>query len=1134
MAWPSGTHAGDPFSRSREGWQSVETCLGHEEAACLRSQARDELSSSRFTELATAAMLGEQTARYDGHALIFLGPSAVGKTYAINNGILKDYLPKGALTLDGAIIRSASASWASAIALARDHGLLGFTDYFSKFFKAPLNEVKQNVFKKSIESKLNLAIPVTASDLASVLSLMEQLFEANYSVRFVAVYRERRACEENGRLREVLDGKKYDSKNWLASMQAILDIQFYLERTLRVPQTGNVIVFFNDGKFFSRLSISGLEHYLQWEEDQALPRSLCEIAFLCGTYQAMGSEGKELFELRPTSLTEKVVGVHVKKLPAGIALSDVSAGPAAGEEDDAMAMMSFRVDTCLLSTKNVEGDRQVAWELRLDSDGKACLTKTTNVEAEAAEISASGDGCGLPVKLEKVAELGKVGDHSSEVGSSLVVLPPCKDADLMAALGGMDFLRQSFRPLNASEYDCAAAIARLSGPDAAPSRHESVPKALVAVAPSGGGKTTVVGACAHWLDFDVFSAVVIDGAVFQNCHAQYSALIANGLANKSIWQRAWSAMKGVVGEAKERMLKAAIAAKQNVILTNTGSDVERLLQIILGLRNDGYVVSLCGIFANPAEIVSRGVARELRHGKTFNRDPEKLRRCFDAFAPVVRALNGKFCLVRNRDGRNRPELYMRGEGGSDIVFSLEEGLAWQDERIEEAELIPDDFRYIMEGNCNVVCAYIGSVVEWKGFALRCRKGDNRRHRRDVDFQRRVLRKLFDAEYVYISQLVSLSPKDAEAIDKQIFDLRPPLRRMKRIDTEVRDTSGRVLAMRVPNLLGSPLEGVCMLSVELKPKCGLSERQGFPCRYQLLQQQKLSTGKIVRVSRFDPVKLLSGDVALALEALDACMDEPQNNLRVFIDDKAVFSEETIKQHQSRTAESAGVLAKSALQVLDTQLLEAGLPDKAALTSVVALLLGSSTLPLPKQLKRIQCWAAGETATLAEQLYDLIKDHAEGSVEDILYHPDTFDLAVEDLDAYTCDETGNSFATKEMRAVLHRAKLEAWSSDTKREAIRWVCRFLLGRMAMDASVIVNFVRVPEALLTPSNEDILRSFRFQLLDSVGLPIDHPCAALGFWFRMTLIDTDIKPAVKIPEYARQLDELTRAYLTRCPTQSA
>ncbi|CAE8625148.1 unnamed protein product [Polarella glacialis] len=156
-----------------------------------------------------------------------------------------------------------------------------------------------------------------------------------------------------------------------------------------------------------------------------------------------------------------------------------------------------------------------------------------------------------------------------------------------AALGGIDVLHEAMRPLTEEEFELAAHAARASGPQEAPRREK--PKALFVIAPSGGGKTTVLRTHAARFDMNPAEAVLIDSAVFRDFHAQYKAFVDNGLSNQGIWFRAWPAAKDVLVKAKKRILVAASEAKKDLLISDTGSDAQKLADAIVKLKESSWL-----------------------------------------------------------------------------------------------------------------------------------------------------------------------------------------------------------------------------------------------------------------------------------------------------------------------------------------------------------------------------------------------------------------------------------------------------------------------------------------------------------------------------------------------------------------
>jgi len=691
-------------------------------------------------------------------------------------------------------------------------------------------------------------------------------------------------------------------------------------------------------------------------------------------------------------------------------------------------------------------------------------------------------------------------------------------------LNGCSFIGpqgSSFRSLNEDEYRRAAEAVRLSGPNAAPGREK--PRALIVMSPSGGGKTTVLHAYASKFGMDEKETVEIDGSAFRDCHAQYKAVLENGKKNCGIWWSAWPAFKSIFSLVKKGFFAKAIKGRQDILMADTGVELSKTLKQVEELKEAGYGVHFLGIFAEPAEIIARGIARELEDGKRYNRDLKKLCKTFEAFAPTIAAVNGDYILASNRQGQS-PVVFKEGKGGESITFTLQDALAAVSSAVETdhdiIELVKfpaSSLRYISEGNLNVCCEYVGpSQPGWECAVLRCRKGDSSEYRKEVQFGRHVAQKVLGAEYVDAGQLVTMDPATLQQLDEAFLPERPKKRKEKRLGSVVTDISGKILAMKMENFMASPTTGK-VVTVELKPKCGLKERPGLPSRYTMLQYHKLKVGKIDHVSDYDPIKLLSKDPKIISETLMDLMVEPQNNFRIFIDAVPVFSEEVMKSHDGGT--------EAVHAELDAKLREAGIAGKDCLTSLLSGVLSSPTMLAVERLKRLQAWAAGETAPLADQLYQSLRERFGALTVEICSRIKNFEMAIENCEDCPCDESGIEAAVLAMDKVLTKAH-GSWNDSVEKEVVCWLCRFLLGRTAHDVSVLINFIHVPAESITLDLDAKLRCARYKPLDFFGL--QGGLSWTGIWFRASIIDTAIKPAAKIPEYATQLDEYSRAYYRR------
>jgi len=238
-----------------------------------------------------------------------------------------------------------------------------------------------------------------------------------------------------------------------------------------------------------------------------------------------------------------------------------------------------------------------------------------------------------------------------------------EDAALMTALSQgtsvLDFCAGPFRNLTDEEWSDALEACCVTGPDSAAS--QQAPKALIVMAPSAGGKTTVVTKLADSYGIDIKRSVRADGAIFRDFHKQYALVCENGVANDGLWFNAWPAAKKIVQTAKKSVLKKAMEKKQDLVISDTGSEVEGLQKLKSLLKEGGYLVCLVGIYADPQAILKRGIAREIGEGKRYNRSIEKLKATFEHFEPAISLIDGPYKIVMNAQGQP-PSVKLEGNG----------------------------------------------------------------------------------------------------------------------------------------------------------------------------------------------------------------------------------------------------------------------------------------------------------------------------------------------------------------------------------------------------------------------------------------------------------------------------------------
>jgi len=254
-------------------------------------------------------------------------------------------------------------------------------------------------------------------------------------------------------------------------------------------------------------------------------------------------------------------------------------------------------------------------------------------------------------------------------------------------------------------------------------------------------------------------------------------------------------------------------------------------------------------------------------------------------------------------------------------------------------------------------------------------------------------------------------------------------------------------------------------------------------------------------------------------------EPQNNMRIFVDGKVIYS---------------GDFGPVAQSDLETEVAASGLPINGCegMLEMLSIVLTSPELRLVNRLKRVQAWAAGpDAASLADELYQWLKEESSDA-NGMLSHTLSFQGALDGLAGDPCNESGISVATRRLEATLASARARErrlQGQTVQPEVVKCLVRYLLGRTAQDLSILVNFT----AWVPPKEELQLAAWRFRpLADFYGrkpgflLPtipdLVHEGDATSvphIWARVSVVDTDAKCHTKIPEYKQQFETLKQAW---------
>ncbi|GIY02204.1 inositol-pentakisphosphate 2-kinase, partial [Caerostris extrusa] len=150
-------------------------------------------------------------------------------------------------------------------------------------------------------------------------------------------------------------------------------------------------------------------------------------------------------------------------------------------------------------------------------------------------------------------------------------------------------------------------------------------------------------------------------------------------------------------------------------------------------------------------------------------------------------------------------------------------------------------------------------------------------------------------------LVFIHKDDIKTLNNLFSSLRPKYR----VHRIVKEENSYVLMLPdyctlPPDLKVYPSVGP-VISVEIKPKQGFLLKEKFlpsnllsssmlKCRFCMMQHYKMRTQVISSKSLYCPTDLFSGCPTRMLHALKMLFETPRNNLRIFKDQKLVFSEE----------------------------------------------------------------------------------------------------------------------------------------------------------------------------------------------------------------------------------------------------
>lgn len=160
---------------------------------------------------------------------------------------------------------------------------------------------------------------------------------------------------------------------------------------------------------------------------------------------------------------------------------------------------------------------------------------------------------------------------------------------------------------------------------------------------------------------------------------------------------------------------------------------------------------------------------------------------------------------------------------------------------------------------------------------------------------KIMSPLLGPKYIDAGMCIRVAREFLESVQKNVTGQRPAWR----VDAaDIKIPCDSVLLMSDHTLFPQGvLEEEPCLAVEIKPKCGflpistfIAEKNAIKrsvTRFQLHQALKLSEQEISERSEYDPLDLFSGSKERICKAITALYDNPQNNLRIFLNGSLIF-------------------------------------------------------------------------------------------------------------------------------------------------------------------------------------------------------------------------------------------------------
>ncbi|XP_074644415.1 inositol-pentakisphosphate 2-kinase-like [Tubulanus polymorphus] len=395
----------------------------------------------------------------------------------------------------------------------------------------------------------------------------------------------------------------------------------------------------------------------------------------------------------------------------------------------------------------------------------------------------------------------------------------------------------------------------------------------------------------------------------------------------------------------------------------------------------------------------------------------------------------------------------------------------------------------------------------------------------VDYIRNVMMPLIDKRYIRMPKVIRVEEDFINLVNKTVHDVRPDYR----MNTEVDPQCNYAFCLEDATDVPSAIRSCPTIAIEIKPKTGFLPLKSAHirdehqirrqiCKFQIEQRDKVKKRRWKTISNYCPIDLFSGDVSRMTSAMRELVKCPQNNLRLFWSEKVIFSQEDfgdladiLKRYYWNECVSSSDDANGLIWSVDDLIhvtIQALLMDVS-----VSEERKNSQIVLPEQKCLASKWIKTDPAVGDSSSSRL----PSGCVLSDILHAQMFD----DLDIEGIFPLYQNLIEKpqqgEERSRLEDWKLdgpypENWLNNTSDEyAVRKAKEYLASATAKDCSVMIAV----RPKFNGETADV-ESGVFEVRDTKGT---------AFLARVSIIDLDIKPTLKIPGHLKLVTNSTKNF---------